>query len=96
MRALQAPLSRCCCPCLGEHTCGGDMRVTSGLAPTRLVGCGWCGYSAVPHGRGERDAVRGMRVRGGHGATRGHRPGLSQVPLPPVWQAVTMSAAAAC
>src|SRR3954462_14922611 len=36
----------------------------------------------------DEDAVLGMRVGSCDGATRAHRPGLSPVPLPCLWQAV--------
>src|SRR5215217_3191493 len=42
-----------------------------------------------PDGYGaDEDAVLGMRLGSRHGATRAHRPGLSPVPLPDLWQAI--------
>ena len=36
----------------------------------------------------DEDAVLGMRIGRRHGASRAHRPGLSPLPLPCLWQAV--------
>ncbi len=48
----------------------------------------WVGYRAASHSGADADAVLGMRIGGGDGATRAHRPGLSPVPLPCMWQTV--------
>src|SRR3954469_14794055 len=62
--------------------------VLSGLAPAPLANEGWPGYE-LPLTEGvDEDAVLGMWVAGGDGATGAHSPRLSPVPLPRVRQAV--------
>src|SRR3954469_16398310 len=66
---------------LCQRFCQGSRRrlwpTRAGLAMSRLLQRGV-----------DEDAVLGMQVAGCHGATRAHRPGLSEVPLPPMRQAV--------
>src|SRR5215212_6075763 len=50
------------------------------------------GYRAASHGGADEDAVLGMRIGSCDRATRAHRPGLSPVPLPGLWQAVQRTA----
>src|SRR3954453_18628959 len=66
----------------------GASLVLSGLAPPPLADEGSVGYRAASHEGADEDAVLGMRVGSRDGATRAHRPGLSPVPLPCMWQAV--------
>src|SRR3954462_9922969 len=63
-------------------------RVLSGLAPLPLADEGSVGYRAASHRGVDENAVLGMRIGSCDGATRAHRPGLSPVPLPHMWQAV--------
>jgi hypothetical protein len=46
------------------------------------------GIGPASHRGVDEDAVLGMRIGSRDGATRAHRPGLPQVPLPFMWQAV--------
>src|SRR3954468_6065571 len=62
--------------------------VLSGLAPLPLADEGSVGYRAASHRGADEDAVLGMWIAGRDGATRAHRPALSPVPLPGLWQAV--------
>src|SRR3954447_14009171 len=63
--------------------------VLSGLAPRPwLTRAGLAIWPALAAGRVDGDAVRRVRIGGGDGAGRAHRPGLPQVPLPRLRQAV--------
>jgi hypothetical protein len=52
--------------------------------PTRA----WAGIGPPLTKGADEDAVLGLWVGSRDGATRAHRPGLSPVPLPRLWQAV--------
>src|SRR4051794_14977685 len=74
----------------GWHDAGQRVQrpVPSGLAPAPLADEGSVGYRAASHSGADEDAVLGMRIGSRDRATRAHRPGLSPVPLPGVWQTV--------
>src|SRR4051812_46302649 len=62
--------------------------VPSGLAPSPLANEDWPGYSAGPSWRGGLGWGALVRVEGGNGAVRAHRPGLPALSLPDLRQAV--------
>ena len=84
------------CRCPGNHwraghCVRGDRPVKMGSVRARATASGRRGLAWLygrPSQLGGEDAVHRVRIGGGDGATRAHRPGLSPVPLPRVRQAV--------